>query len=232
MAENPFYAFVNLVELDQSIDQRIIKREKLQIVIDQVKQRSRTQQETVAAAGQKLHDLRKQFHQTELEHTALQQQEKNKRTKLDAVNTAKEYAALEHELQLVLQQEQTKEEEVFALWARIEQQEAQVKKDEHELAQLQKKDQEEMNNIEHERSKLAQEIDELKTRRPSHEQAAPEEFVAKYATMRSSLKNPVVAVHENNCSACGTQVRQADLLQLRRHVIVPCTTCYRLLYMK
>lgn len=232
MVDNPFYAFVNLVELDQSIDQRTIKREKLQKVIDQTTERSHQQQAAVAAAEQILQTLRKQLHQAELELKTFQQQEQKKRSQLDAVNTAKEYAALEHELQAILKEAQAKEETIFVIWAQFEQQELLVKKETQELQHLFKKNQEEIANIEHERLKLAQEVEELTANRAHYLHAAPEEYVAKYQAMRNSLKNPVVPVVENICSACSTQLMQTDLLQLRRHVIVPCKACYRLLYMK
>ena len=232
MTENPFYAFVHLVELDQSIDQRIIKREKLQTTIEQVQERFRQQQQATEASRQKIHDLRKQLHQAELEHKTVQQQEKNKRSKLDAVNTAKEYAALEHELQLILKDAQTKEEAIFVLWSAFEVQEQKLKQEEQHLLKLQEADQEEIAGIEHERLKIAQEIAELEQDRKKYLHAAPEEFVARYMAMRGSLKNPVVPVVENVCSACSTQLMNTDLLQLRRHVIVPCKACYRLLYMK
>jgi predicted nucleic acid-binding Zn-ribbon protein len=232
MAENPFYAFVHLVELDQSVDQHMLKREKLQMFIDQIAQRTRQHQHKLETLRQQAHDLRKQLHQVELEQKTLLQQEKNKRSKLNAVNTAKEYAALEHELALIMQESQAKEESIFALWEQCEAADAHVKNEEHELQQLQKKDHEEITNIEHERLKLAQEIEELHKNRSGYLHTAPEEFVARYNTMRNSLKNPVVPVVENICSACSTQLMHADLLQLRRHVILPCKACYRLLYMK
>lgn len=232
MAENPFYAFIHLVELDQAIDQRIIKREKLQITIDQAKQRLQEQEDHSQFLRTKLHELRKSISAVELEHKALQQQEKQKRAKLDAVNTAKEYTALEHELQVLIQQSHEKEESIFALWAEFEKHETAVTHQEKEIKELQKKIAEEIENIESARKHLSQEIEELTLNRSKYLHTAPEEFVAKYESMRESLKNPIVPVHENNCSACATQIMNADLMQLRRHVIVPCKTCYRLLYMK
>lgn len=232
VSENPFYAFVNLVELDQAIDQRVIKREKLQITIGQAEQRLKEQEAALQFLRTKLHELRKSISAVELEHKALQQQEKQKRTKLDAVNTAKEYAALEQELQVIMQQAQEKEDAIFALWADFEKHEAAVTHQEKEIKELQKKIAEEIANIESERKKLSQEIEELTLNRSKYLHTAPEEFVAKYESMRESIKNPIVPVYENNCSACATQIMHADLMQLRRHVIVPCKTCYRLLYMK
>lgn len=232
MSENPFYAFIHLVELDQAIDQRIIKREKLQITIGQAEQRLKEQEEALQFLRTKLHELRKSISAVELEHKSLQQQEKQKRAKLDAVNTAKEYAALEHELAVVMKQAQEKEDAIFTLWADFEKHETAVAHQEKQIKELQKKIAEEIANIESAREKLAQEIDELNLTRSSYQQAAPAEFVANYESMRNSLKNPVVAVAENSCSACFTQIMNADLMQLRRHVIVPCKTCYRLLYMK
>lgn len=232
MSENPFYAFVHLVELDQAIDQQSIQRDKLQITIDQARQRLKEHQEEVQFLRTKLQELRKSISLVELEHKALQQQEQQKQAKLNAVNTAKEYAALQHELQVVTQQAQAKEESIFALWADFEKYETAVAHKDHELKQLEKKIEEEIANIETAREKHAQEIDVLQANRHTHVHAAPEEFVARYESMRESIKNPVVPVIENTCSGCFTQLQNVDLMQLRRHVIVPCKSCYRLMYMK
>jgi predicted nucleic acid-binding Zn-ribbon protein len=219
MVENPFYAFVYLVELDQSIDRLHTQYAKLTKQIAHAQQRLQQQEDLLKLSRGALQELRKTISHLELEHKALQAQEQQKRRKLEAVNTAKEYTALEHELQIIVQQGQEKEEAI-------------VQREESALIPIRATIAEEICTIQDAQQDSMQEVEKLNTQRSQYVQSAPEDFVTRYESMRQSLKNPVVPVIENTCSACATHIVAGDLLQLRRHVIVPCKSCYRLLYMK
>lgn len=232
MVENPFLAFVSLIELDQKLDQLAFQKAKLNDLIHRVQQHVQQQERVVGEQCAQAHVLRKQISSQELEHKSLQTQEKKIRTKLDQVNTAKEYQAIEHELQAIMQQEEQKEEAIFTAWTEFERLTKQCHDAEHELQLLSKKTQEEIDGIQHKINELEHESHSVAGQRPFFVQKSPEEFVEKYESMRKLVKDPVVPVSENRCGACSTVLMSADLAQLRRHVLVSCKTCYRLLYMK
>ena len=68
-----------------------------------------------------------------------------------------------------------------------------------------------------------QSYDELKS------QVNPE-MLEKFLTMKQSLENPVVPVEKNACSACGHTINVQDLVSIRKHKLVACQNCFRLLY--
>ena len=78
---------------------------------------------------------------------------------------------------------------------------------------------------------LYDEIEHKQAQRENKEKIVPEEWREKYASMLLRVENPVVTVENGNCTGCFSLVNQQDLAALARHKILPCKTCYRLLYL-
>src|SRR5260221_635295 len=85
-------------------------------------------------------------------------------------------------------------------------------------------------SLEQANAELQQKLNALQQDRPAKEQLVPQEWLDKYASMRSKVENPVVPVAGDSCSACYYMISAPDLQALRRQKLVQCKDCYRFLY--
>ena len=60
----------------------------------------------------------------------------------------------------------------------------------------------------------------------------PAELLDNYEHMRGLVINPVVPVVHNSCSACFYPVPAQDLAILKKGKLLPCKSCYRILYIE
>ncbi|MBM3886405.1 hypothetical protein FJ364_00605 [Candidatus Dependentiae bacterium] len=56
------------------------------------------------------------------------------------------------------------------------------------------------------------------------------EWLAKYQTMKTIIPDPIAPIMQNTCSACFYEVLAQDLVRLKLNAILPCKSCFRLLY--
>lgn len=231
MAEsNPFYAFIKLVELDNQIHALRTQSEKLQAQLKAGHERFQTQAQLVEKKEFELHELNKKLALRDLELKALQDRMKKLQDKLDAVASPKEHKALEHELELLSEKKQLEEEKVFELMQEAEDAHKQYAQHKEQGQLAHKQQQEEQQLAVARAAEIKEKIELLEKERSAALEGSPAEYRAKYESMRQSLSDPVVAVAGDSCGACASQIMPSDLAQLRRHVLVPCKECYRLLY--
>lgn len=232
VSSDPFAAALLLVKLDYSVQ---LLEKQVQTITSAIAQHDAlcNQERAALTAVQTIvHNLRKQLAQYELEDKTLLVQERTVRKKLDTVASTKEFQALTKELEELQLAKKKTEEQVFGAWSEIEAAQEQLQAVETQAGQTcartEQKKQELFTQLEQTQTSLAQELD----KRQSYCDIVNPEWLQKYETMRKSVPNPVVPVVDGSCGACSFDIVHADLMQLERHVFLPCRGCYRLLYIE
>ncbi len=115
----------------------------------------------------------------------------------------------------------------------------------HHLEQMQKADVEQEKIFEQEKatceqdlSTLLETLSTLKSKRTEQENERekytgeiPPDWLAKYTSMRERVDNPIVPVVQSSCGECYYAINYQDLSKLKKHSIVSCLNCHRLLYL-
>ena len=229
---NPFTTALLLVKLDQILQQLEKSTQRLTTEIEQHDAACENERVHVSDAQTTVHNLRKQLAQRELEDKALQERERLLRKKLDTAASAKEYQALTKELQELETIKKDNDEQVFLLWGELEAAQNNLKQAETEAQQVCSVAEQKKQNLNAQRLQVQAELVQEQGKRDSYCAAVDPEWLQKYETMRKSVPNPVVPVVTGTCSACSFDIVHADLMQLERHVFLPCRGCYRLLYIE
>jgi len=232
MNETPFEQFIALVQVDQKINALRSSIVSLQLKNKENQQADHVQMQAVEKAKQKLHDMRKEVDSKELEMKILDQQESEKKQKLDNVANHKEYQGIKTEIDRLKHAQHELEEGLITAWNQLDN-----AKKEHEASQELYSKQanrlnEQIKKNEEEISNLQKEVDELIAQRSEKEKTVPAEWIEKYALMRARVANPVVPVIDGNCSACFYKVSVQDMQSLQRRRLVQCKDCFRLLYLE
>lgn len=232
MDGTPFQAFIALIDFDQTItgleDQLRQSRQELFSLQDQEVE-LRKSQDIVAHA---VHDAQKTVDLKELDMRDLDQIIQKKKQQLEAAASTKEYKSLKLEIDRLHQQEHTLEQELLAVWRHLDTVKAIYKETKETMEQKVIALNTSIDQISGEISSLADAIEEKLAARPSKIKNVPEEWLEKYAAMRSNVQDPVVPVVNGSCSACFYNIINHDLQQLRRNKLVQCRDCYRFLYLK
>lgn len=231
MNETPFEQFIALVQVDQQINtlnasiasfenqnqenQRVIESHKK--LLEQVKT--------------KLHDVRKDVEAKELEMKILDQQEAEKKKRLEFVANHKEYQLIKAEVDLLKKGQHSLEDGLMHAWNQLEltkkEYDAAVKEFESQEKKIQDQIEEDNKKI----SDIKHQVDGLIKDRVEKEFVVPSEWLEKYAIMRAKVADPVVPVIDGSCSACFYKVSAQDMQFLKRRKLVQCKDCYRLLYL-
>jgi predicted nucleic acid-binding Zn-ribbon protein len=153
-----------------------------------------------------------------------------KEERLDNAHNAKELHALEHEIEVLKRECSTLEDRCLDEMTKLEAVNN-VVTTQHPLLQEQ-----------HERDvqQLAAYRDELAMHKVAQAASAAEheiviasitsEWLAKYQDMKKRSPNPIAPVVQGCCSACFYEVLAQDLTRLKLNAILPCRSCFRLLY--
>lgn len=227
---DPFLVFVQLVEADQKIYNFFAQQEQYAREIDNLKQLLEDRSAKAAIEREKANVLRKQLAAYELSLKTLQSREKNVRHKMGFVAAPKEYTALEHELQIIEKEKNSTEDKAFAVWPELEVAEAKSITIDQEFKLYQAQVEAQIAELQAAKAEHAGELGALQAARLELLKIAPEAYVTKYESMRASVPNPVVPVVGLECSACATEVTGTMMTQLKKHLLVMCPECYRLLY--
>jgi predicted nucleic acid-binding Zn-ribbon protein len=75
-------------------------------------------------------------------------------------------------------------------------------------------------------------VSELREERNTLLAQLPQEWRTKYDRMLESVPDPIVAVVSNVCGSCFYAIVGKDLNQLRAGELLPCRSCYRILFME
>lgn len=222
--------FIDYVNLDaqltsarKALENNTLSLDHLQLEHDERKvifERLRTQ----------VHDLRKQIDEKELELKMLRDRERTKKDQLESVSSPKEYMSLNNELANLERAKSVHEDAIIELWQQRENAEA-------ELTEQQKLYEQYLNDVAKRKDELHSERLQLEVQRDTVMQRL--EIVAKqvypplfeqYTNMKATVPNPAVPVIDGACSACFYVVTANDLNAIKRHKLVQCKECYRLLF--
>ena len=231
MNETPFEQFIILVEVDQKINVLNKAVANLQQEIHKNTELDSINQQSLAKNKEALHAVRKEVDSKELEMKILDQQEAEKKLRLDHVANHKEYQVHKAEIDQLKKAQHALEDDLMIAWNRLE-----TAKKEYDTAQAlyeQQHTQIEKKNLEYTQKvfEINKEIDALKVQAKEHEKKVPAEWLEKYTLMRSKVTDPVVPVTNNNCSACVYNISAQDMQFLKRRKLAQCKDCFRLLYL-
>lgn len=232
MNGTPFEKFIALVEVDQQINGLNAAIAILEQKNNENKKIIESSQEALTAVKNKLHDMRKEVDAKELEMKMLDQQEADKKKRLDAIANHKEYQLIKAEIDQLKKAQHDLEEGLMSAWNQLE-----TTKKEFETAQQNFEQQNKtiLDQIDTNNKKIAEikvEVDRLIYDRVEKEQVIPAEWLEKYAVMRARVTDPVVPVQDGSCSACFYKIAVQDMQALKRRKLVQCKDCFRLLYLE
>ncbi len=227
----PFEQFISLVEVDQSINgfhAQIAAHEKK---IAAWQQELQVQQSNVERVKARYDQNKKEVDAKELEMKSLDQQEADKKARLEQVANHKEYQSIKAEVDQLKKSQHALEDTLIGAWNQLEQSkkewEAQAAVFGQRQQELQASSQQEKDAID----ALKKQIEQFMSVRTEKEKQVPAEWLQKYAIMRTRVKDPVVPVLDGSCSACFYKISAQDMNDLKHRKLVQCKDCYRLLYM-
>jgi len=231
MNGTPFEQFIALVEVDQQINALNAAIASLEKQNAETKRLEESQQSLLEKVKNKLHDFRKEVELKELEMKTLDQQESEKKKRLETVANHKEYQSIKTEIDQLKKEQHELEDGLMSAWNQLET----VKKEYESALKAYEEQQTKVHNQLEENNKkiadLKRQVDGFIKDRVEKEFVVPAEWLEKYAIMRAKVSDPVVPVVEGNCTACFYKVSAQDMQFLKRRKLVQCKDCYRLLYL-
>lgn len=232
MSQTPFTQFIVLVEKDQAINLLAQSVQKIEQEKKDLHKADITLHDSLETLKLKLHDVRKHVDEQELEMKQLDDQEKRKKTQLDAITSHKEYQSIKTEIDRLRQEQHALEEHLVQAWQDFE-----SAKKEYDAAQQQyeQKHQQTLQLLAEHDKKIVEinaDLAQKEQERNEIEKSLPAEWIEKYTIMRKRVANPVVPIANGSCSACFYQISTPDMNALERNKLVQCKDCFRLLYLE
>lgn len=231
MNGTPFEKFIALVEVDQQINALNTIIASLEKQNADNKRIEESHHSILEKVKNKLHDFRKEVELKELEMKTLDQQESDKKKRLETVANHKEYQSIKIEIDQLKKEQHALEDGLMAAWNQLETVKKEYENALKEYEQQQKIVHEQIEENNKKTADLKGQIDNLIKDRVEKEFVVPAEWLEKYAIMRAKVADPVVPVVEGSCSACFYKVSAQDMQFLKRRKLVQCKDCYRLLYL-
>ncbi len=232
MNGTPFEQFIALVQVDQKINSLNALIASLEKNNKDNRAQEATAQHALELVKNKLHDMKKEVDSQELEMKILDQQEADKKYKIDHVANHKEYQLLKNEIDKIKIDQHNLEEGLMTAWNQLEnarkESDAAQKAFQEQSASIHeaiKKNQEKIESIK-------QDVQTIIEERVQKEKGLPQEWLEKYAIMRARVSDPVVPVLDGNCSACFYKISVQDMQSLKHRKLIQCKDCFRLLYLE
>lgn len=232
MTQTPFEKFIALVEVDQkinSLNNQIISHRKKITDLIQESQLHLTAHEKIK---EKYEHTRKEVDAKELEMKILDQQESEKKIKLDQVANHREYQSIKAEIDLLKKSQHDLEESLINIWNQLENSKKELDSSTTAHQQHAEQIKQQIEQHENQIKEISSQVDKLLADRNQKDQDMPAEWLEKYTIMRSKVSDPVVPVLDGSCSACFYKVSAQDMQDLKRRKLVQCKDCYRLLYLQ
>ena len=232
MSEHPFRRLIELISFDQNIrtQQEIIN--DTMSAIEQINQDIAQHDQTLDDAKRVVIKARKIVDEMELDLKELDQQEKDKKKRLDNISNYKEYQSLQTEIAYLQTTQVEQEPALIDAWNKLETTQRQLatiqKEYDEKAAQLQK-------SLDEKKQKMIAvqaELDAQTKERGQKETGIPDEWLEKYNIMRARVLDPVVAIEGDACGSCFQIIPTQDVLTLNRGALLQCKGCYRFLYAK
>jgi predicted nucleic acid-binding Zn-ribbon protein len=177
-----------------------------------------------------LNECQKYVNTQELSMKILDNREAELKSRLDNVNGIKEYSSLRNEINTVHDQQQVCEQNLIEAWDKFDSTQKKYKAEQalFDAKNIELDDQQRV--ISAKIRDLESLIDEHERQRQAYAEAVPADLLSNYEHMCGQVKNPVVPVEHNSCSACFYPIPAHDLALLKHGKFLPCKSCYRILY--
>ncbi|MBS1986517.1 hypothetical protein JST99_01115 [Candidatus Dependentiae bacterium] len=228
--ETPLIKFIALITFDRDYASMSAHIVALQKEITLLHAQENELDATITVSDSGIRSMKKEIDADELLIASLDQQIKEKKERLAAAMNPREHRAIMSEIDSINTQQLAAEERLLNSWTALE-----TRKRGHDKLLLANQEQKQRiaTAIAEKQQQMADEITTQATtaaRRASYEQGVPEQWLEKYAAMRSRVPNPVVPIEQDSCSACFHGLSHQELVQLRRRALLECKSCYRFLY--
>lgn len=174
--------------------------------------------------------LRKEVDALELQMKTFDEKETEAKKKLENISNPKQYSAIKSELDHVHSEQRALEIQIINAWDLLDSSQKKLNTNQDiNKAKILEID-ESVQLLEQQLVILNREIAEKREARKALEAQVPEDLMRNYKQMRGRVSNPVVPVQFDSCSACFYSIPVQDLALLRQGLLIPCKSCYRILY--
>jgi predicted nucleic acid-binding Zn-ribbon protein len=229
--EFPFVRFLELVQYDQQAVTLHQQKLTLEKELTQLSQQVALVEKELEVARRHHQATRREVETKEAEMQELGDAEKQIQYKLENLHSPKEYSPLKKELEHIREKQHNSEPILIKAWQVAE-------TAEKDFVAYQAIYEEKVKNLDAQAAEKTQALraldEQLREFDKGHAHKAeglPQEWLEKYAMMKTRVPNPVVPVVDGNCSGCHFQIRPHDIAALRKRALVQCRECYRFLYM-
>ena len=232
MSNTPYHEFIRLAKLDQQLILDLAKTDLLKSQIVELNNKVEDAAKDLALSNTMLNNLKKKIDESQLELRSIDDQLSKKNRSLQSVSSPKQYESLTHEIEAANLSKDKIENDILSWYTELDDLSnvVQIKKSDFEkfknLADISINEKEEMVEL------LEKDVQKVENEWKIALSILPIEWVEKYKKMRESVKNPVVPVLSNSCSACYSGLTASELNALRHHKLINCHDCYRLLYIE
>lgn len=221
---------LNLITIDKKQKKLTSKIKSLDNTVQEIKSLIPDLEASIKSIKQQTIDAKKQVSVHELNAQDLKNKLDTKRKALDLVKNQKQYVAIEKEIKALSTQMEELDDELVAAWDTLEKAKKEQETKTPEI-NIQIEAQLELVQVkETKATQIKKECSELVSQRKEAASALSPEWLTKYEHMKGRVEDPIVPVLNNSCSACFYLIPPQDLARLKREAILPCRSCYRLLY--
>jgi predicted nucleic acid-binding Zn-ribbon protein len=231
METNPFQLFIELVTFDQKIVNNENHIKKLEKEISDLTNEINSLQANLNNSKEIYVAAHKEVDAIELKMKELDQIEKNRKKKLEESGNPKEYTTLKKEIEKIKQTQFEIEPKLVESWNKLETTKKEYETKKVEFENKIKAIQDSIDQKNKQIETIEDELTKLEEERSGKEKGIPEEWIAKYNIMHKQVKNPVVPVISNSCSACFYTITSQDMIYLKNKRLLQCKRCYRFLYL-
>ncbi|MGC2310146.1 MAG: hypothetical protein WA432_00820 [Candidatus Babeliaceae bacterium] len=230
MNENPFYTFIQFAQADQDLEKALLDKQKTEHLLEKSAQALANLKQQLSEKQTAVHQLKKKLDVQELENKSLNEILKNKKKRLEATQSPREYQSLHQEIEQLTHKESDQEDLLMDLltWYEKAQDALKVTQPLIQQEDIKLKTEQEKQRVHIQ--EIATAITQLQEKRELLQEKVRPEWLQKYQEMKKQVPNPAVPVEKGVCSACYYQVSPSDLQLLRKHSLLHCKDCYRFLY--
>ena len=232
MNNHPFHRFIALIDFDQTVLGLCDRQTKIAHEIAHVERQLVGQEEQYVQSQRLAIEARKAVDLIELEMKELDQQEKDKKRKLEHLSNYKESRAFQTEIDQLRRAQHDLEESLLHAWHTLEVREREKEECAGKHAENKIKLQAEIEKKQQELASIKGELAIHSHQREEYKKAIPQEWLDKYEAMRLRVADPVVPVEGDTCSACFHELLHQDIMRLTRGALLECKFCFRFLYHK
>ena len=153
-----------------------------------------------------------------------------KEKQLEEAQSTKQQSALEHEITALKKICNAVEDACLIELAELEEINSFIKKEMPELLEQTVRDRTRLETIKQELAAIKTHETEYTNEQATIVGTITEAWYAKYQEMKTHVADPIAPVMRNTCGSCFYEVLAQDLVRLKHNAILPCQSCFRLLY--